>query len=297
MATDTLESQAALSQELTSDLDPADVAAHYDDLDRFYREMWGEHVHHGVFDRRGMSTEEATRKLISLVADAAGIRPGENRSVCDIGCGYGGTSRVLAGEYGADVTGLTVSSAQYRHALSRTPGQANPRYLLQDWLKNELPSESFDAALSIESSEHMPDLNVFFEQAARVLKPGGRLVICSWLTRDTLRPWEVRHLIEPICTEGRMRGMETVGVYEAAGREVGLELTSHVDLSRKVKSTWPICVGRGIKRLLLDRSYRTFVLGHANTNRVFALTLFRIWLAYETGAMKYGLLTYEKTGR
>ena len=293
MATDILESQTSLSTELPAELDPADVAAHYDDLDRFYREMWGQHVHHGVFDRRGMSTEEATRKLIALVADAAGIAPGKGQAVCDIGCGYGGTSRVLAAEYGAEVTGLTVSSAQYAHAVSRTPGQANPRYLLGDWLKNDLPSASFDAAISIESSEHMPDLGRFFEQAARVLKPGGRLVICAWLTRDTLKPWESRHLIGPICTEGRLRGMETVGVYESTAKEVGLRLVSHRDLSQQVKKTWPICVRRGIARLALDRSYRTFVLGHANINRIFALTLFRIWLAYETGAMKYGLLTFE----
>ena len=26
-----------------------DVARHYDQLDRFYRELWGEHVHHGFW--------------------------------------------------------------------------------------------------------------------------------------------------------------------------------------------------------------------------------------------------------
>ena len=26
----------------------ADIASHYDELDRFYRDIWGEHVHHGL---------------------------------------------------------------------------------------------------------------------------------------------------------------------------------------------------------------------------------------------------------
>src|SRR4051812_19580875 len=87
-------------------LDPAEVAAHYDDLDRYYRGLWGEHVHHGLFDAPGMSPEEATRRLIAVVAGEAAVGPGS--VVCDVGCGYGGTSRVLAREYGADVTGLTI---------------------------------------------------------------------------------------------------------------------------------------------------------------------------------------------
>ncbi len=89
-----------------------DVAAHYDDLDRFYREVWGEHVHHGLWSSGRETPEEATRSLIAVVAEQAALRPGD--TVCDVGCGYGGTARVLAGEYGATVTALTVSRRSTR---------------------------------------------------------------------------------------------------------------------------------------------------------------------------------------
>jgi len=36
-----------------------------------------------------------------------------------------------------------------------------------------LDSESFDAVIAIESTEHMADLGAFFAEAARVLRPGG----------------------------------------------------------------------------------------------------------------------------
>ena len=49
----------------------SDVAAHYDDLDRFYREIWGEHVHHGLWTSPRSTPEEATRSLIDLVAGQA----------------------------------------------------------------------------------------------------------------------------------------------------------------------------------------------------------------------------------
>ena len=157
-----------------------EVAAHYDDLDRFYREIWGEHVHHGLWRSRQETTEEATYGLIAEVAAQARVRAGDR--VCDVGCGYGGTSRILARDYGAKVTGLTVSTAQHEHAMSLDPEAVNPSYLLRDWLANDLEPASFDAVLAIESSEHMADLKEFFNESARVLKPGGRFVVCAWLS-------------------------------------------------------------------------------------------------------------------
>src|SRR3954464_7954151 len=92
-------------------LAPADVAAHYDELDYFYRDVWGEHVHHGLWRTGKESRAEAVRQLVEVVADAAELKRGER--VCDIGCGYGATARLLAAEWGVTVQAITVSPAQY----------------------------------------------------------------------------------------------------------------------------------------------------------------------------------------
>ena len=137
------------------EIDGAAVAAHYDALDHFYRDVWGEHVHHGWWRRGDESREEALRALIEMVAGRAHI--GQGARVCDIGSGYGATARMLAEEFGAEVTAVTVSPAQHAYARAGGGGGANPRHVLGDWMRNELANESFDAALAIESSEHMPD--------------------------------------------------------------------------------------------------------------------------------------------
>jgi tocopherol O-methyltransferase len=271
------------------------IAAHYDELDRFYRAVWGEHVHHGVWITGRERADVAVRHLIDLVAQTARIEAGD--VVCDVGCGYGGTSRVLAREYGARVTALTISDAQLAYASAVDGSAFNPVYVLRDWLDNGLPTASFDAVIAIESSEHVADKTAFFREISRVIKPGGRFVVCAWLASSHPARWQVRHLLEPICREGRLPGMGSAEEYQQLARGAGLSSLQFTDLSAQVSRTWPICAWRVLKGLILKPDYRRFLLSSGNPNRVFALTILRIWLAYRTGSMRYGILSGVKSCR
>lgn len=72
----------------------AAVAAHYDELDVFYRDVWGEHVHHGYWPRGHERDDGAAEALVDLLAERLSLAPGQ--AVCDIGCGYGAAARHLA---------------------------------------------------------------------------------------------------------------------------------------------------------------------------------------------------------
>lgn len=267
---------------------PADVAAvvdHYTELDPFYREVWGEHVHHGLWVTGRESPAAAAEQLVIHLAEQAGVRPGHD--VCDIGSGYGATARLLARRYGARVTALTVVPAQHAHAVGVDPGADNPRYLLRDWHANDLPTASFDVALAVESTEHFTDKPRAFAEAHRVLRPGGRLAVCAWLAAEQPRAWERRHLLEPICSEGRMSGMGSESEYRALLEGAGFAVERAEDVSRRVRRTWAVCLRRAAARLGTDARYRRFMASRASRNRVFLLTLARIWAAYHTGAMRY----------
>lgn len=272
-----------------------DVARHYDQLDGFYREIWGEHVHHGLWETGRESSDEAVRALSHLVAAKAALVPGAE--VCDLGCGYGGTSRLLADEYGARVTGLTVSPAQQRYAAEVTHTPGNPSYLVEDWMRNRRPDGAFDALVAIESTEHMADKPRVFSEAARVLKPGGRLVVCAWLAGGTLKPWQVRHLVEPVCREGRLPAMGTEEDYVAWMEQAGFAMKERLDVTRKVSRTWPICAWRFVVGLIRRPGYLRFLLDTRNDNRIFAITMVRIWVAYRTKAMRYVVFVAEKPTR
>jgi len=272
-------------------LTPEAVADHYDELDHFYREIWGEHVHHGLWKRGDEPSETAAKQLVEFVAERAQV--GRDTRVCDIGCGYGATARMLARDFGADVTAITISPAQFRFSQSTTNGE-HVRTVLGDWLRNDFPDENFDTAIAIESSEHMPDKAAFFAQAHRVLRRRGRLVVCAWLARTHASVAEKRFLLEPICREGRMPGMGTELDYKRLCEQAGFVCESFEDVTQQVKKTWPICAGRFAIELLRKPRYAKFLFNRHARNRIFALTMFRIWLAYNIGSMRYGILTARK---
>ena len=265
------------------------VASHYDELDHFYRDVWGEHVHHGLWLRGAESREEAVLNLVALIAREAQITSGTR--VIDIGCGYGATARVLASR-SADVTGITISPAQFAFAQSNS---STAKFILGDWLENNLPNDSFDAAIAIESSEHMPDIKRFFAEANRVLRRDGRLVVTAWLSADAPSKRQQRWLLEPVCREGRMPNMGTVADYESLGENAGFKLERSQDITQNVARTWPAIVRRFIAKLATNPHYLRFILSRHAKNRVFALTIFRIWFAYTTAAMRYGVFTFVKS--
>ena len=278
----------ASSQEITGEA----VASHYDELDGFYRDVWGDHVHHGLWRNGAKTRAEAVLEMARFVARKAGVTPGSR--VCDIGCGYGATARMLAEECGASVTAITISPVQHAYGQGHASAAGNPAHVLGDWLHNDFAEASFDAAIAIESSEHMPDLGAFFAQAFRVLRPGAVLVVNAWLSCDAPTDFQRDWLLEPICREGRMPIMATAGEYECIGQEAGFVFEHLEDVSSEVARTWREITRAFAWKLIREPEYLRFLFNDHARNRIFALTIFRLRFAYRFGAMRYGVFVFRK---
>lgn len=268
---------------------PVTVASHYDELDAFYREVWGLHVHHGYWSTGKETSLDATIALVDhMLRD---VKLDSSSKVVDIGCGYGETSRLLANRYGLNATGLSVSKNQ----ISFAEDIHHPRVdlLHRDWMENNLPDNSFDLAMSIESSEHMPSLKKFFEEAHRVLKPGGTLKVCAWISKDKPKDWEKNFLLQPICTEGRMN-LGTVDEYKFLMNAVGFHDVRFEDITQNVKKTWTLCLKRCAWKFMSDPKYISFMMKDPSQNKKFLLSLLRIRAAYETGSMIYGIFSAKR---
>ncbi len=181
----------------------------------------------------------STRDLAKL----AELQPGN--SVIDLGCGIGGPARVLASEFGCDVTGvdLTPEFIEAAQQLTERCGLSQQaRFETCDATALPFQDGSFDVAWTQHVVMNVSDRQAFYNEAARVLKPGGRFVFLDALRGDESReldypmPWARTPDISFVRNEADTRGF-------LAG--AGLEEESWSDLTSQAVQAVQTAVAPG----------------------------------------------------
>jgi MPBQ/MSBQ methyltransferase len=170
----------------------ASVANSYDQWteDGILEYYWGEHIHlghYGLPPRRKDFLVAKADFVHEMVRWGGLERLPAHTTVLDVGCGIGGSSRILAKDYGFDVTGVTISPQQVNRAQQLTPPDVSARFQVDDAMALSFADASFDVVWSIEAGPHMPDKAVFAKELMRVLRPGGVMVMADWNQRDDRR--------------------------------------------------------------------------------------------------------------
>ena len=167
----------------------ASVAGYYDSWtgDQLLERLWGEHVHLGHYGDPPQRCDfrDAKARLVHELVRWCGLDqlpPGS--CLLDVGCGIGGSARILARDYGFEVLAVSISPAQIARARTLTAPHLSCSYALMDALNLDLPDASFAAVWSVEAGPHIPDKQGFADELLRVLQPGGRLIVADWNRRD-----------------------------------------------------------------------------------------------------------------
>ena len=165
------------------------VASAYDawTKDKLLERLWGEHIHLGFYfsGRNNIDFRQAKVQFVHELVKWSGLdKLPKGSRVLDVGCGIGGSSRILAKYYGFNVTGITISPAQVKRAIELTPTGVNCKFQVMDALNLRFEDGSFDAIWSVEAGAHMNDKNKFADEMLRTLRPGGYLALADWNSRD-----------------------------------------------------------------------------------------------------------------
>ena len=104
--------------------------------------------------------------------------------ILDVGCGIGGSSRILSQYYGFNVTGITISHEQVKRAKALTPYECKCKFKVMDALDLKFEDGTFDGIWSVEAGAHMNDKVKFANEMLRTLRPGGYLALADWNSRD-----------------------------------------------------------------------------------------------------------------
>jgi MPBQ/MSBQ methyltransferase len=165
------------------------VANSYDEWteDGILEFYWGEHIHLGHYGTPPQRKDFLTAKsdFVHEMVRWGGLdKLPRGTTVLDVGCGIGGSSRILAKDYGFKVTGITISPQQVKRARELTPEGVDAQFQVDNAMALSYPDASFDVVWSIEAGPHMPDKAIFARELMRVIKPGGILVVADWNQRD-----------------------------------------------------------------------------------------------------------------
>ncbi len=164
------------------------VATAYDSWtqDKLLERLWGEHIHLGFYPlNKNIDFREAKVQFVHELVSWSGLdKLPRGSRVLDVGCGIGGSSRILANYYGFNVTGITISPAQVKRAKELTPYECKCNFKVMDALDLKFEEGIFDGVWSVEAGAHMNNKTKFADQMLRTLRPGGYLALADWNSRD-----------------------------------------------------------------------------------------------------------------
>jgi MPBQ/MSBQ methyltransferase len=164
------------------------VASAYDSWtqDKLLERLWGEHIHLGFYPpNKNIDFREAKVQFVHELVSWSGLdKLPRGSRVLDVGCGIGGSSRILANYYGFNVTGITISPAQVKRAKELTPYECKCNFKVMDALDLKFEEGIFDGVWSVEAGAHMNNKTKFADQMLRTLRPGGYLALADWNSRD-----------------------------------------------------------------------------------------------------------------
>lgn len=187
--------------ELSTDELKSDAAKHYDDCYHDYLFAWCNRenlaLHYGYWDENTTTHHQALLNKNQLLYDLAGITADDH--VLDAGCGIGGSSIWMAKHHNNRVTAITISQQQVQHAQQHAKRQKvsdNIHFEVSDFCSTPFADESFDIVWGLESVCHALNKGDFLKEAYRLLRPGGKIVICDgYLQRNTFNDDEWQDIV------------------------------------------------------------------------------------------------------
>ncbi|MSP83905.1 MAG: SAM-dependent methyltransferase [Alphaproteobacteria bacterium] len=211
-------------------------------------EVWeGGNFHMAWFERPDESFAAAADRATAMMVAALNLEPGAR--VIEAACGVGSTARVLA-RRGAHVLATNLSTGQIAQARAFAAAEglaANIDVAVADYHALPCADRTFDVWWCQEALLYTADKARVLDEARRVLKPGGRLLLSDLIVTTMAPAPEIAHLAAVL----HAPGFWTIPRYQALFAEKGLRILAHRDGSAHVAPSFA-----RVKQRLTERRER-----------------------------------------
>ena len=126
----------------------------------------------------GAPRDSGCRRTITVFRDKlSGLAPLRGERILDVGCGDGSFTEAIASQGYREIFGIDVQEEWLTRFRARVAADARFHVMNMSASSMSFDDEFFDTILTIETIEHIPDLDGAASEMARVIKPGGDLVL------------------------------------------------------------------------------------------------------------------------
>ncbi|MCX6322385.1 MAG: class I SAM-dependent methyltransferase [Bacteroidia bacterium] len=212
---------------------------YYESMNLALKRLNNEHamLHYPLYVNETDSFIQAQKNLTDYCVSL--LKPLKNKEILEIGCGNGIQALYInAGYHPLRITGIDINKANIEIANSEREHADidNVRFLVDDAQNlTQIPSDSVDVLLNIESAFHYPDKSAFLKEAHRVLKPGGQFLIADLLSTRTKREGIMKIWGRPMVHHFWNRKR-----YDEEFLKSELVITYSEDISHQVRKGWSI---------------------------------------------------------
>lgn len=225
------------------------IAEYYDKTLPFYKIFWhGDDesyaLHYGFWDKDTKSVKEALLNENKFLADI--LKISFDIKILDAGCGIGGSTIWLAKNFDVSVAGITLSEKQLEKArqLAKNHGvQGRVEFHLQDFLNTKFPNDYFDIVWAIESVCHAENKKEFLQEAHRILKPEGKIIVADGVLKRDVRDSE-KEIYKDFLDGLVLPNLAKIDDFENWMKEVGFRNVRFWDKTEEVKPSSKILYRR-----------------------------------------------------